>query len=479
MGVVKRTRLQNIEENKPRKAIQGSVKKEEEEEERIDGVVKKGEEGMTEYERRRVENIERNQRMLASLNVQSLRSSVATKHPRVEPKGYKKIPERKQVPIVLRRSLRTGGIPPDASSAKGGHDDMPCIDHLSSSSSTSVPIKKRMGSFTMGEVYESKKFDVSDNHFIDTVIGLSDKSPLSRIGVKKVEAFEVGQLRLKADNVARLVPGRILSLGFFPCLERTVVVAGDKLGYVGFWDTDDKEGDGVYTYCPHSAAVSGVVVRPFHLTKIFTSSYDGSIRLMNVEDGNFDMIYHCDDEVFALSTQTCDMNSLYFAEGQGELKVWDERTKGISNSYSLHSRRINTIDFNPENDNIVCTSSNDGEACIWDLRCIRDDPLQKVKHQKAILSAFFSPTGQYLATTSSLDNRVGLSSGVDFSEISMIHHYNNHANSGQSFFRAIWGWDDSYLFVGNMKRAVDVIYVVNRTTSSLDSTYMTASPCRA
>ncbi|KAL4181421.1 hypothetical protein AMTRI_Chr12g271160 [Amborella trichopoda] len=506
MGVVKRRRLHNIEEKKPRKAIKSSVKKEEEEEEerkdgvvkkdkprkaikgyvkkeeeetKKDGVVKKDEEGMTEYERRRLENIEKNQLMLASLNVQSLLSSVPTKHPRVDPKGYKKTPERKQSkqgPVVLRRSLRARGFPPDASSANGLHDDEPCINHLSLSSSTSVPIRKILGSFTMEEVYETKKDDASNKHFIDTIINLSDKSPLSRIGAKNIEAFEVGQLRLRAENVARLVPGRIFSLAFFPFCERSVVVAGGKFGHVGIWDTDQKEEDGVHSYCPHSAPVSGVVVWPFHLTKIFTSSYDGFIRLMNVEEGKFDMVYNCNDEIFALSARTCDSNSLYFAEGQGEFKVWDERTKGISTSYSLHSQRINSIDFNPENNNMMCTSSSDGKACIWDLRCIRNDPLQIVKHQRAIHSAFFSPSGKYLATTS-FDNKVGLSSGVDFSDVSMIHHC-NETGRWLSSFRAIWGWDDSYLFMGSMKRTVDVISVEKKTITSLDSTYMTAIPCR-
>lgn len=45
--------------------------------------------------------------------------------------------------------------------------------------------------------------------------------------------------------------------------------------------------------------------------------------------------------------------------------------------------------------------------------------------------------------------------------------------------RAIWGWDDEYVFIGNMKRGVDVISPVERrTVFTLQSPHMSAIPCR-
>jgi hypothetical protein len=51
--------------------------------------------------------------------------------------------------------------------------------------------------------------------------------------------------------------------------------------------------------------------------------------------------------------------------------------------------------------------------------------------------------------------------------------------------RAIWSWSDSTLFVGNMKRVIDVISVDHSEkslsasyTASLESEHMTAIPCR-
>ena len=43
----------------------------------------------------------------------------------------------------------------------------------------------------------------------------------------------------------------------------------------------------------------------------------------------------------------------------------------------------------------------------------------------------------------------------------------------------MWGWDDTYLYVGNMKRRVDAVSVSQRkTVYALESPLMSAIPCR-
>ncbi|KAK1324149.1 hypothetical protein QJS10_CPA02g01292 [Acorus calamus] len=76
-----------------------------------------------------------------------------------------------------------------------------------------------------------------------------------------------------------------------------------------------------------------------------------------------------------------------------------------------------------------------------------------------------------------IDNRIGILSGDNFMDVSMIRH-DNQTGRWLSSFRVIWGWDDSYVFVGNMKRAVDVISTVKKTTKAMESPLMTAIPCR-
>ena len=45
--------------------------------------------------------------------------------------------------------------------------------------------------------------------------------------------------------------------------------------------------------------------------------------------------------------------------------------------------------------------------------------------------------------------------------------------------RGIWGWDDSYIFVGNKNKGVDVISAYTKTlVTTLKSPHMSAIPCR-
>ena len=44
--------------------------------------------------------------------------------------------------------------------------------------------------------------------------------------------------------------------------------------------------------------------------------------------------------------------------------------------------------------------------------------------------------------------------------------------------RGIWGWDDSYIFVGNKNKGVDVISAYTKTlVTTLKSPHMSAIPC--
>lgn len=123
---------------------------------------------------------------------------------------------------------------------------------------------------------------------------------------------------------------------------------------------------------------------------------------MDVEKEMFNLAYSSDDCIYSISQRPNDIKSLYFAEGQGGLNIWDERTGKSSSSWALHESRINSIDFNVCNTNVMATSSTDGSACIWDLRKVvaeKPEALTTINHKRAVRSAYFSPSGSLLATT--------------------------------------------------------------------------------
>lgn len=139
-----------------------------------------------------------------------------------------------------------------------------------------------------------------------------------------------------------------------------------------------------------------------NLLQMYTSSYDGFLRLMDAEKEVFVLVHRSEDAIFSMAHNPNAMNSICFGEGKGGLNMWDERAGKSSSNWMLHEARVNTIDFNSQNPHMMLTSSTDGTACIWDLRNVNADKpisLKTVSHKKAVYSAYFSPSGSMLATT--------------------------------------------------------------------------------
>ncbi|XP_004508386.1 uncharacterized protein [Cicer arietinum] len=436
---------------------------------------------LTDYERERLENIRRNNEMMAKLKVHSKVSELSNR-PKVVTKSYSVKSEKKpktETPVVIRRSLRTRGIPPDS---KGLDLDATSDSNLliRNSPQKSDSLVQTLGPIPMKDAYRGAD---SDRSFIESLVDVSNKDFSEEklngsVKKRKIEcSLKLESMSLDPENIARIVPGRITQMKFFPSNDRKMVVAGNKFGDIGFWNVGEND---VFLYHPHQAPISGILVQPHCLSKIYTSCYDGLVRLMDVEKEIFDMVYNSDNCIYALSQPKNEANCLYFAEGSGGLTVWDNRIGKCSSNLDLHETRINTIDFNPQSSQIVATSSSDGTACTWDLRCIGESKLTALRtfaRKRSVQSAYFSPSGCSLATTS-MDNTIGIYSGVHLEDETSVYH-DNQTGRWISTFRAIWGWDDSYLFVGNMKRGVDVVSTVQRATvMTLQSPHISAIPCR-
>ncbi|KAJ6731785.1 WD REPEAT-CONTAINING PROTEIN 76 [Salix purpurea] len=481
---------------------------------------------LTEYEIKRLENIRRNDEMLAALQLHakaSLLSNASKRQRDGSAKSYKVSPAKKpketETPTVIRRSLRTRGMPPDSNCLDADSNENSDKTTLNQASiSREKPSPCVLGPLKMRDAYDGTG---SDRAFIDTLLSFERKLK-SGVGVKekfdslkvkeegndrvlcgpvtrkvksdnlncgiKIEKREfegrvdLESMSLEPENIARIMPGRIMTVRFLPQSNVNIVAAGNKLGNVAFWNVDSKgeKDNGIFLYRPHAGPISGILFQQSCLSKIFTSCYDGYLRLMDAEKEVFNLVHSCDDAIFCLSQHPNDVKSLYFGEGRGGLSVWDDRTGSVSSQWTLHEDRINTIDFNPQNPNIMATSSSDATVCLWDLRKVdagKPKSLKIVNHERAVHSAYFSPSGSSLASTS-FDDTIGILSGVNFEDTSRVQH-SNQTGRWISSFRATWGWDDSFVYVGNMKRGVDIISPdQRRVIKTLQSPHMTAIPCR-
>ncbi|KAI3763430.1 hypothetical protein L1987_53890 [Smallanthus sonchifolius] len=295
---------------------------------------------------------------------------------------------------------------------------------------------------------------------------------------------DVKAMKLDERNIARVLPGRITEVKFFPAGDTRMLAVGNNCGNVGFWNNiDSDEDNGIYVYHPHSGLISGISIHPYSLSKVISSCYDGYIRLLDVEKESFGLAYSSEYPIFSICRANDNMNSLFIGEGYGSVGSLDIRSSSVNNSsmsWSLHQEQIYTIDFNSQNTNLMATSSKDDTACIWDLRKLHHlhpQSLKTVTHKGPVNSAYFSPSGNLLATTSEDDN-IGLVSGTNYDVESMIYH-SNYTSRFISSFRGIWGWDDSYIMVGNKKKGVDIISTEKKQLYyTLANREINAIPCR-
>ncbi|XP_060192669.1 DNA damage-binding protein cmr1-like [Lycium barbarum] len=174
--------------------------------------------------------------------------------------------------------------------------------------------------------------------------------------------------------------------------------------------------------------------------------------LLDVEKEAYNEVYQDTCAIYSICHRGEDVNCLYFGDEVGELKLFDVRASAPSLSWGLHGDTINTIHCKPNNPIIIATSSADKTVSLWDLRSVsKDQPksLTSISHGGPIYSAYFSPFGTFLATTSS-DNTIGLYGGENYQEKFLIPH-NNLSGEYISTLRGIWGWDNSHLYIGKIQ----------------------------
>ncbi|GMP60366.1 hypothetical protein CsSME_00023262 [Camellia sinensis var. sinensis] len=271
-------------------------------------------EELTDYERRRLENIKRNRKMVASLNIHSTlhQLSSSTKRQRhfslslslslyphkliliscINPSLSLSISLSNCRVQTKPRQLR---MPPDSSTAAGiKHGFLKNLRRIRKSHTSNWQLPRELCPLKMKDVFIN---GVSDQNFVKTIMGISKKTQFSyRNGslTGLVEGIGGGSHNLvpeskdsgcstrawgsvnpksikMEENVRMVVPERVMVLRFLPSPHEKIIMAGDSLGSVGFWNVDVKNEDddkgGIYLYQPHSGFISGISVQPFSISK--------------------------------------------------------------------------------------------------------------------------------------------------------------------------------------------------------------------
>ncbi|GJW02883.1 WD repeat-containing protein 76 [Tanacetum coccineum] len=86
-------------------------------------------------------------------------------------------------------------------------------------------------------------------------------------------SIDLDSMMLAPKNIANALPYLIRSIKFFPSTDMRMVVVGNQLGTIGFWNVDSKkeDGDGIYTYHTNLGLVSAILIQPFSANKVHVS----------------------------------------------------------------------------------------------------------------------------------------------------------------------------------------------------------------
>ncbi|GAX18696.1 hypothetical protein FisN_10Hh090 [Fistulifera solaris] len=236
---------------------------------------------------------------------------------------------------------------------------------------------------------------------------------------------------LSVDDVdkcaAKVVPDRIYGIAVHPSSDQVIAAAGDKSGYVGIWNVDgaSKVNDGVHLFKYHSGAVSCLEWTSSG-SKLLSGSYDGTVRVFDVEKESMVQHFATVDESFGKDhlgynldtgysfwTQYACIDSRFMTDqcffvstSIGTALHVDLRSKGqVTFNRQWSEKKINTLSLHPNG----CSMISGGLDCtvkLWDLRNLsknRDVPVAEYFGGKSINSAYFSPKGQFVVATTMSD----------------------------------------------------------------------------
>mmetsp|Transcript_22164 Transcript_22164/g.47665 ORF Transcript_22164/g.47665 Transcript_22164/m.47665 type:complete len:578 (+) Transcript_22164:118-1851(+) len=271
---------------------------------------------------------------------------------------------------------------------------------------------------------------------------------LSRKGRGSPTSVSRGPTEIKSDNLqdlcdslvldnVKVTPERIYSVACHPSPDNLIACAGDKKGFLGIWNVDQhgmgsaeessSSNDGVHLFKPHNGAVSSLAWNPSG-TILLSASYDGSVRAFDANKQVFEELFatYDDSDIYKEKMgyktdhgynswiQSMELDHrfeggkcFFLSTSEGGVIHIDSRAKGkVTFDQVLSTKKINTVSLHP-NGHTMATAGLSTMVELWDVRkmpsyensSMRPKPLAWQTAGRSINSAFFSPSGSRLLTT--------------------------------------------------------------------------------
>ena len=385
---------------------------------------------LTSFQKKRLENIKRNNELLRKLNLAKLSSSIGsgdstTHHTLTAPrragagagdvskgntitkkkKTYKRHEFKEERPPI-RRSRRLQGqtaeTPPLSSTSSS---------ELASLSSTPVKLEhedvKILGDIKLSDIIKDEeklagfsRLNVSSGDFFEELRQLqrdetsnnNDDDDKEDIG-RYISMFDETELYQE-----KVIYERISALYVHPSRDNVIMLAGDISGHIGLWnkrldknvvvkieeEEEESKEEEIYRFQLFGKNISKICCQPNRMERLVAASYDGSVRSIDLKSLNSEEIIRLKNEyddslgVSDFEFSYDDPNLLYMTTLSGEFATIDIRENwetGRNVPYRrLSDKKIGSMAINPKNVYQIATGSLDRTLKIWDIRKLVDKP---------------------------------------------------------------------------------------------------------
>lgn len=254
-------------------------------------------------------------------------------------------------------------------------------------------------------------------------------------------------------------------------------------------EAEEEQFDGVLLTSPHYQYISGLkwAGGAAAAAQLFTVSYDGSARALDVATGTSQLLLSTEDAEFSAFDVTADGRTAVLGDNDGELCVLDCRANApAAQGLTVAARKVNTVSIDVS-ERLVATASTDTAVRVWDLRKLskgggshhKPKPVHSAAHDASCQGAYFAPDGSQRIVSTSFDNTVRVwDARAGLAQLVRVKHNNNTGRYIMPF-RAQWTPAADGFVVGSMQRCLDVFDASGALLSSLGSEHMTAIPARA
>lgn len=414
---------------------------------------------LSEYEKQRQANIAQRDSLLKQLALDAASAGLGPKsfsNPANKSAGtHKKKPVIKRVKeeiLPRRTSSRLAGLTADSEVAKRKAED----EYVAVQEAARAKRQRVSGDLNLSDVVVAgRSWDKSQNFLIDVVS--RGAKPYDRTfcetEVKQTTDKHLRALREKMSglelydgfepNRIKITPERIYSMGFHPTVDKPLVFAGDKLGNLGIFDgsqsaatiklervksEDQDEEDGeeedpdpnITSFHLHTRTISSFQFSPVNTSHLYTSSYDSSLRLLDLSKSTSTEVYapqapSLDEPLSGIEVDPASPQTLYFSRLDGHLGRIDARSPAhAADIFQLSEKKIGGFSLHPGNPYFVATASLDRFMRVWDLRKLSGKagteqlPALVGEHESrlSVSHAAFNAAGQI--ATASYDDTVKL-----------------------------------------------------------------------